>query len=1108
MAAQKYIVNELNTVELPLMSQLSAMGWETLCDDQGELAPGDTDVPSFTFRENFGQVLLREHVKAALYKLNMTDDGEPWLDEGRITIALDALDRAGKHKLIESNVEGTRLLLEGVVVPGEPDLHGGRDVTIRYIDFNEPQNNHFLAINQFRVDTPAAVTNHSRHIPDIVLFVNGIPLVVIECKAPGIPTPLEKAIEQLLQYSNQRGGEQPEGIERLFWYNQALVATYFYGARISTIGASYEHYMDWKMNVPQWREKIEQEVQTSPILPQQVLVGGILRPENLLDLVRHFTLFKNDEGRTIKVVARYQQWEAVQKAIHELRNAPTRLLDGEFDRRGGIIWHTQGSGKSLTMVFLVRKLRILPDLRQFKVVVVTDRVDLEQQLSETMQLTGENVRRAQNSYALKALLREDAPGLIFGMIQKYRRQEVKEREEAVTGDEDDLQRPVEAEDRFEALNTSTSILILIDEAHRSHTDEWHANMVAALPNSARIGFTGTPIMMGAQKRTTEIFGDYIDIYNIRMAEEDRVTVPIVYEGRKVEAEVLDHSDLDQLFDANFAQLTSAQQQAIKDKYAGEQEVLEGPDIIAKKAADVLRHYISTVLPNGFKAQLVAVSRLAAIRYQAALAAEHKTLVEKLERMDPSLAELPEDKIREYDDETQFLIGALKHLDTIRTLEFAAVISADQHDRPEWSQWTGRENINARIERFKKPLKHADPGRRDGLAILCVRTMLLTGFDAPIEQALYLDRFIQGHELLQAVARVNRTYKSKTCGYVVDYYGVTQHLTTALALYSRSDVEGTMKSIKDELPKLQDRHGAVIALFREDGIDDIQNMTACVLLLVGNERTRAEFARLFKDFLVSLDIVLPNPKALPYVDDAKYFGVISRTVTNILREEDDQAIAGLGDKVRQLIDDHIRAYYPEQIIAPLSITDANFEAHVNALPSSEAKAAEMEHAARHEIAVKIETDPVHYEKLSERLEQILTDFEHNWDMLAQALRDFIHEIQAGPPSDRALEFLPDRDAQTLKPFMSLLIDAMGLDVAALSSDALQHLAGLTVEIAGILRDQISRQDFWATTQLRQQLRAKVKIFMDDHDILPFEKLDSTADRIVELAKRRHTDLVSA
>ena len=1108
MVAKKHNPNEFNTVELPLMNQLSAMGWDTLRNAKGELVPGDIDVPSFTYRENFGQVLLREHVKAALVKLNITDEGQPWLGERQITIALDALERVGKSKLMESNVEATRLLLEGVPVPGDPDIHAGREVTIRYIDFDKPENNHFLAINQFRVDTPAAVTNHSRHIPDIVLFVNGIPLVVIECKAPGIPTPLVKAIEQLLQYSNMRGSEQPEGIERLFWYNQALVATYFLGARISTIGASYEHYLDWKSTAPHSKEKIEQEVQTSPLVPQQVLAGGILRPESLLDLVRHFTLFKTDEGRKIKVVARYQQWEAVQKAIHNLRNKPTRLLDGEFDRRGGIIWHTQGSGKSLTMVFLVRKLRTLPDLRQFKVVVVTDRVDLEDQLSETMQLTVENVRRAQNSYALKALLREDAPGLIFGMIQKYRRQEVKDEDQPITGEDAELQRPVEAEDRFEPLNTSTNILILIDEAHRSHTDEWHANMIAALPNSARIGFTGTPIMMGKQKKTSEIFGETIDVYNIRMAEEDRVTVPIVYEGRKVEAEVLDHSDLDQLFDVNFAHLTPAQQQAIKDKYAREQDVLESTDLIAKKAADILRHYISTVLPNGFKAQLVAVTRLAALRYQAALAAEHKALVEQLERMDPSLAELSEDKIREYDEETQFLIGALKHLDTVRTLEFAAVISADQHDRPEWRQWTQRENIDARIERFKKPLKHDDPGRRDGLAILCVRTMLLTGFDAPVEQALYLDRFMQGHELLQAVARVNRTYKSKTCGYVVDYYGVTQHLTSALAVYSRSDVEGTMKSITDELPRLQDRHNKVIAFFRNHGVNDNSNLTPYVLLLVGDERLRAEFATLFKDFLVSLDIVLPNPKALPYVDDAKFFGVVSRTVTNMLREDDDQAIAGLGEKVRQLIDDHIRAYHPEQIITPLSITDANFEEHVNALPSSEAKAAEMEHAARHEIAVKIETDPVHYEKLSERLEQILSEFEHNWDALAQALREFIHDMQAGPPSDRALEFLPDRDAQKLKPFMSLLIDAMGLDVAALSSDALQRLAGLTVEIAAILRDQIGRQDFWATTQLRQQLRSRVKIFMDDHDILPFEKLDSTADRIVELAKRRHTDLVNA
>ncbi|MBA3868762.1 MAG: HsdR family type I site-specific deoxyribonuclease [Anaerolineae bacterium] len=1098
---------ESNKVELPLMHQLRAMGWDIQIDDSK-----DEDhkwIPSATHRDNFSDVLLKEYLKAALYKNNVADDGTPWLDDERINIAITALERVSRPKLMEANIAATQLLLEGVAVPGDPVLHGGKQTTIHYIDYSTQANNSFLAINQFRVDPFGTVKAKNHYIPDIVLFVNGIPLVVIECKAPGITEPMVSAIKQLLQYSNQRGTAEPEGIEKLFWYNQAMVATYYYMAKVSTIGASYEHYVEWKSTAPYPEQKVLDEVQTSPLVSQQRLVGGILRPLSLLDLIRHFTLFKNEEGRIIKVVARYQQWEAVHEAIRRLRTYPTRLKDGEFDRRGGIIWHTQGSGKSLTMVFLVRKLRTEKDLRQFKVVVVTDRRDLEDQLSETMKLTGEAIQVAGNRGHLARLLSDNAPGLIFGMIQKYRRETVDERTEPVTGDEEDLKRPIEAADRYKSLNESTNILVLVDEAHRSHTDEWHANMMAALPNSARIGFTGTPIMMGAQKKTADIFGDAFSIYNIRQAEEDEVIVPILYEGREVEAGVLDHSDLDQLFETNFNHLTPEQQQAIKDKYAREQDVLESVGLINKKAEDILKHYISTVLPNGFKAQLVAVTRRAAVRYQEALANAHRELLEKLQRMDIGLASIPDDKIREYDEESQYLIGALKQLDTIKRLEFAAVISSDQHDDPSYRQWTLPANIDSRIERFKKPLNHADPGRQDGLAILCIRTMLLTGFDAKVEQALYLDRFMQGHELLQAIARVNRTYKGKSCGYVVDYYGVTRHLVDALAVYSKSDVEGSLKSIVDTLPRLQDRHKHVLDFFRAHDIQDIfDDMDACVMFLVEHDREHAEFSILLKNFLVSLDIILPRPQALPYVDDAKQLGVISRSVTNMLREEDDQAIAGVGEKVRQLIDDHIEAYYVEQSIPPLSITDANFAAHVNELPSDHAKAAEMEHAARHEINVNYEDDPVYYEKLSERLQAILEEFGDHWDELVAALQNFVTNIQAGPPSDHTSAFLPQSDIYRLKPFMTLLIDSAGLDAGKLTNELLQRFAGFTVEVVALIREQITRKDFWATQDLRQQLEAKLKIYLDEHDVVTYEKLDFTVDRIVELAKRRHTDLTNA
>jgi len=344
--------------------------------------------------------------------------------------------------------------------------------------------------------------------------------------------------------------------------------------------------------------------------------------------------------------------------------------------------------------------------------------------------------------------------------------------------------------------------------------------------------------------------------------------------------------------------------------------------------------------------------------------------------------------------------------------------------------------------------------------------------------------------------------------VVDYYGVTRHLHTALAVYSQDDVKGALKSIADELPRLIDRRQRTLDLFREHGIHDIYGrMDACVFLLKDDERVRAEFTLLFKAYLTSLDIVLPRPEALPTVDDAKQLGVISRAVANLLREEDDQAIAGVGEKVRRLIDDHIRAYRIDLTIPPLSIMDAHFDDYVEALPSTRARSAEMEHAARHEITVKFEIDPVYYQKLSERLEAILSQFEDNWDLLADALRTFIQDMRSGPPIDQAARFLPDKEARKLSPFLSILIEEMGHSAQDLSDDEIQQYAGVVVGMAAIIRDCIGRKDFWATPQLRNQLQSKLKVFLDNQSVLPYEQLDAAADRFVELARRHHTELMS-
>jgi type I restriction enzyme R subunit len=815
--------------EKPTIDQLISMGWQYI--------EGSWDNPQVSDRENFKQVLISDRLKAAIKRINLDDNGNPWLDDTQVNAAVSQLERLGAQRLMEANQSATELLLKGTTVLGQD----GKQHTVHFIDFEHPENNDFLAINQYRVDPPWATGNRGFIVPDIVLLVNGIPLVVIECKSPKLDNPITEAIRDLLQYYNQRGSSQPEGAEKLFHYNQLMIAASRGRAAAGTIGANYEHYVEWKdvtpadltPQPPSLRGKGEND---SPLLrgegqgerslnSRQMLIAGMLHPANLLDILRNFTLFKTSGGRTIKLVPRYQQYRAVHQAIGRLLHNPTRTQHGTDDQRGGIIWHTQGSGQSLTMVYLIRKIRTISALRRFKIVVVTDRTDLEKQLSDTAVLTGEPLQQAKNVKKLEEYLKQPGAGLVFGMIQKFKGGEDSEEEEQIEAIEKNL-------------NPSEDILVLIDEAHRSHASTLHANLLEALPNCVRIGFTGTPIETNAKRTTRRIFGSFIDQYNIRQSQADGVTLPILYEGLEARGAVTSGDDLDQLFEIIFQDKTPEERAQIKAKYATKTQVSEARELIKAKARNMLRHYIERILPGGFKAQVVASTRLAAVRYQEAFVEAQHALVQQLQSRAAILASLNPETLESLDAETRFLALAFPRLDTIRRLEFATVISSDKNDDPSWKKWTDKSQQETHIERFKKPLD------QDSLAILTVKSMLLTGFDAPLEQVLYLDRGMKEYELLQAIARVNRVYDdTKKYGLVVDYYGVD--IAAALSVYDNVDIENAWFDIRQELPKLRDKHQRVIALFTQNGctIDEVES---CVDLL-RDERLRVEFNDTFKDF---------------------------------------------------------------------------------------------------------------------------------------------------------------------------------------------------------------------------------------------------------------------
>lgn len=1067
---------EWEKVERPLLDQLASLGWDTLI--WGEQQPSeDCD------RSSERDVLLEQRLRRAVQQINLGPDNEEWLDEARINSAVAELrSMPAGAKLLEANRLSTDLLVGGVTVPGVDGWNSGRDQTINYIDWENWSANDFLAVSQFRVATPGQAKDIR---PDLTLFVNGIPLVVIEAKPPGKESAISDAIDQLRRYADQRGGQVAEGSEQLFWTNQFTVATTGERAEAGTFSAEAEHYLAWKDPYPTTIDELAVSLgkPADEVTQQETLTAGMLAPERLLDIVRHFTLFMElDSGHTIKLVCRYQQYRGVQKALQRMLTGDTKAMDGHVDRRGGIVWHTQGSGKSLTMVFLIRAMRSHPVLRRFKIVLVTDRTDLQDQLGDTAALAGETVKVARNSKEVKELLRQPGPGVVMAMIQKYRDTE---------GDGGD---GLSGSESFGTLNESESILVMVDEAHRSHGSALHANLMNSLPNAARIGFTGTPIIMGKRKKTLEIFGGYLDRYTLTESEADGSTVPIFYEGKTTDAAVAGASKMDDVFARWFSGLTDEQRELLQQKYATAAQVLEAPEMIAAKARDILRHYVSTVMPDGFKGMIVATSRKACLRYFDALNVARDELVTEIEEF------AAEDDGRPYDQlgtDEQIFRGAVTQLDLLRDLDFAPVISADHNDPPEYHLWSDKLRQKVRTNLFKRPLGPVTD-KTDPLAILIVKSMLLTGFDAPHAQVLYLDRLIQEAELLQAIARVNRTAPKKSYGLVVDYYGVAGQLTQALAAYTSTDgeidpdVDGALRPLVAEIAKLDPQRERIRQLFVLRGVDpSVDTVEDCILLLE-DERLRADFDVALKQFMTTFDTVLPRPEALPFVEAVNLYGEIQVLTRRRYRDHvnGDFDPHKYKEKVRRLIDQHITVLDLSQRIAPIKVTDAEFAEHVRGIVSPRTKASEMEHAIRHHVREHIDEDPAYYERLSQRVDEILDKLEDRWEQIA-LFEEIISEINAG----RTDEHDTGLDPTTELPFHGLMAER----VASSDGAAADGLTTLTRLLVAEVRRQIAVVGFWENSTKQDELRKAVKRKLDDSNLFAYDDLDELAVDLVALAK---------
>jgi type I restriction enzyme, R subunit len=1077
---------EYTEIEQPFLEQLASLGWTSI--DQGSDIPQH---PSKSLRQTFRQWLLPNVFCTAVAAINTTTTGQPWLTAKQLQDLQDQILRQPNRTLLEANEAIQKLLLKTQVDVNE--ITGEQDPVVKLIDFANSQNNQFHAINQFRIDTPGCAKQFI--IPDIVLFVNGIPLAVVECKkgSSNCANPMQEAFEQLQRYMNQRKATHQQGLKegepRLFHTNLLLIRTCSLESDFGTITSGQEHFFPWKTQWPQ-DDAIAQDMN-----PQQQLISGMLNKPNLLNILRTSTVFMDtDSGPRIKVVCRYQQFRAAGKIVERLRNGQTQT------EKSGVVWHTQGSGKSLTMVFMARMLRAAPDLSDYKILLINDRTDLEDQLTETATLIGGRVNTIENTRSLREHLSTDSSDLNMVMVHKFQ-----QREETLSlkvAEALGTYQTMPTGKTFGLVNNSDRIVLLIDEAHRTQGSDLGDNIFEAFPQAARIAFTGTPLITErhGEKKTHKRFGEYVDTYRLMDAVNDGTTLQILYEGRTADAALTDKHDFETAFEDLFKDRSAEELLAIKKKYGASGDILEAEQRINAIAADMVAHYIAHILPNGFKAQVVCHSKLAAVRYQTAI---ERALQAHLETL----------KASSEPDEAQ--------IQKIAFLKAAVVISSDgtneaayvAESRKQAKAWNA-------VDNFCKPFNLEDPDQKyTGIAFLVVCDMLLTGFDAPIEQVMYIDKKIKEHTLLQAIARTNRISKGKKRGYVVDYIGLANHLTEALTLYAASDEQTELslglKSIASEMPVLEERYQRLLQLFSTRNVKQVEQFVQGKLptvdadaevvqnavRLLKDEKIRADFDVYLKKFLMSLDIILPHPAAQPHRVPAKRFGYILRVAKE--RYKDTSLNFGdAGQKVKDLINEHLISLGINPKVPPIELLADDFIANLNkhAGGNPEAKASEMEHALRKHCTVHHDEDPAFYRSLAEKVENLIDQHQDQWEQLAEALEKLRLEAISG--------------RQTGEEGMSKEATAF---YAHIANEAFEHgkvpteakakMKVLMEAIVDTLQDSIGSIDFWTNADKQKKTRSNIKTALT---LTGIQQLKANRERvaveIMKLAKNRHDALL--
>jgi type I restriction enzyme R subunit len=987
------------------------------------------------------------------------------MNEGYIHACESAYNLITLGKALEQSIDGDK-----------------KSFTLQYIDWKNIENNVFHVTEEYSV---MRSTSKEHYRPDLVLFVNGIPLCIIECKRPDMKEPLKQAISQHLR------NQQDDGIRQLYVYSQLTLSLATQEASYATNSTPEKFWAKWQekfgleteekeyqkklfelKNTPlsaQQKEKLfsdrfryvrqhfdaleQEEIQ---ITEQDKYLYGLCTPARLLDIAFSFILFDNGT----KKVARYQQFFAIKKSIRRMS-----VLDGG-KRNGGVIWHTQGSGKSLTMVMLAQAIAMEPSIRNPKIILVTDRTDLDRQITGTFRKCGMFVENATTGSRLVDLLESKSDAVVTTIINKFSAAMKK------------IKKPLESHDIF----------VLVDEGHRTQHGIFNIDMQKTLPNACFIAMTGTPLFK-KDKSTAAKFGGIIDAYTVDQAVNDKAVVPLLYEGR-LARQTVNSSPLDTFFEMVSEPLTEYQKADFKKKFSRADQLNSAEQKIYAIAWNISLHFKDNWQGTPFKAQLVCDKKINAIRYHEFF--EEIGLVSSAVLISPIDEREGEDSA--YEKSTEKENRFWKKM-------------MDEHGNSK----TYEKNIINRFQNQKDP------------EIIIVVDKLLTGFDEPKNTVLYLTRNLQSHKLLQAIARVNRVYPDKEFGYIIDYYGVIENLDDALLMYSSfedfdaDDLEGTLVNINEEIKKLPQKHSELWDIFKS--VANKRDAEAYQILLK-DEAIRVVFYDKLASYAKALKLALSSmqfhkdveEKTINrYKEDLTMFMKLRMAVVE--RYSDAVDYKQYEGQIQKLIDTHITTEKVEVITELVNIFDKEkFQEEVENTTGKAAKADKIASRTAKHISEKMDEDPAFYKKFSELLKETIADYEAKRIDEAQYLskvQEIMENVLSHTDDELPLEI---RDKDVAKAFYGLTLESIDNKLQD-SIIKTQISVQTALYIDDLIRDTVLESDQTIIDwQLKSNIVGKLQIEIGDYLIdevrdkyninLSFGEMDEIANKCIEVAKLRY------